>query len=250
MTDLSGDESDKSSPEGKKQRFAYVDKVRNTARDRLSGALQVAITNKDDRDDDSSVADMSPMKRVIGMSPFGSPAKSPGKGYRRRKRRDVDKNSAFHHTFVMKLFDRSVDLAQFREGTPLYPVCRAWMKNEPTNTDQAPRLRTPTPQPEDDEDKMEDDSEEDNKNVYQLPPPTHLLEDGRSPRIPPPPLQLIEGLDMDLDQIDAPPPALLLSNHMVRWWGVKKSWKQASVENEARYSDSMKILKDMWVKNI
>ena len=86
------------------------------------------------------------------MSPYASPAKSPGKGYRRRKRRDVDKNSAFHHTFVMKLFDRSVDLAQFREGTPLYPVCRAWMKNEPTNTDQAPRMRTPTPQPGDEED--------------------------------------------------------------------------------------------------
>lgn len=33
----------------------------------------------------------------------------------------------------MKLFDRSVDLAQFAEGAPLYPICRAWMKNQPEN---------------------------------------------------------------------------------------------------------------------
>ena len=57
-------------------------------------------------------------------------------------------NTAFHHTFVMKLFDRSVDLAQFPVQTPLYPVCRAWMKNDPHNTNMAPRLRTPTPEPE------------------------------------------------------------------------------------------------------
>uniref|UniRef100_A0A1Q3EVT1 Antolefinin n=1 Tax=Culex tarsalis TaxID=7177 RepID=A0A1Q3EVT1_CULTA len=34
-------------------------------------------------------------------------------------------------TFIMKLFDRSVDLARFSEQTALYPVCRAWMQNAP-----------------------------------------------------------------------------------------------------------------------
>jgi LIN37 len=34
-------------------------------------------------------------------------------------------------SYVMKLFDRSVDLAQFSEDTPLYPVCRAWIRNKP-----------------------------------------------------------------------------------------------------------------------
>lgn len=34
-------------------------------------------------------------------------------------------------TFVMKMFDRSVDLAQFTENTPLYPICRAWIANQP-----------------------------------------------------------------------------------------------------------------------
>ena len=34
-------------------------------------------------------------------------------------------------SFVMKLFDRSVDFAQFNEDTPLYALARAWMQNKP-----------------------------------------------------------------------------------------------------------------------
>lgn len=34
-------------------------------------------------------------------------------------------------SYIMKLFDRSVNLAQFKETTPLYPLCRSWMKNQP-----------------------------------------------------------------------------------------------------------------------
>ena len=37
----------------------------------------------------------------------------------------------FADTYMVKLFERSVDLAQFSEDTPLYPVCRAWMQNDP-----------------------------------------------------------------------------------------------------------------------
>ena len=38
---------------------------------------------------------------------------------------------SFPETVIMKLFDRSVDLAQFPDATPLYPVCRAWIHNRP-----------------------------------------------------------------------------------------------------------------------
>ena len=34
-------------------------------------------------------------------------------------------------SYIMKLFDRSVNLAKFDEDTPLYPLCREWMKNQP-----------------------------------------------------------------------------------------------------------------------
>lgn len=56
-----------------------------------------------------------------------------------RRRRPIQADAAFHHTYVMKLFDRSVDLAQFQEDTPLYPICRAWMANQPRNPHLVPK---------------------------------------------------------------------------------------------------------------
>ena len=47
----------------------------------------------------------------------------------------------------MKLFDRSVDLAQFNEITPLYPICRAWMRNQPHNRNLAAEQRSRIPSP-------------------------------------------------------------------------------------------------------
>merc|ERR1711953_1284690 len=121
----------------------------SSARNRLSGALSTAERFVDKyAGDDFPV---SPLKRFQSLdSPFPSPTKSP-RGVRRRRKKPIPLNTAFHHTFVMKLFERSVDLAQFPDNTALYPVCRAWMKNDPLNTNMAPRLRTPTPEPEDNE---------------------------------------------------------------------------------------------------
>ena len=59
-----------------------------------------------------------------------------------------------------------------------FAVCRAWMKNEPHNTNMAPRLRTPTPEPEEKmEDEIENNDEEEQsveKDIYKLPPPEPL----------------------------------------------------------------------------
>ena len=93
------------------------------------------------------------------------------------------------------------------------------------------------------------DHDSDAGDVYKLPPPTPVSQDDRSPRLPPPPsVQAGAELDLDLDQTDAPPPALLLSNHLVRWWGVRKAWKQAAQDNEKRYNKSLNTLKDMFEK--
>lgn len=52
-------------------------------------------------------------------------------------------------TVIMKLFDRSVDLALFPEDTPLYPVCRAWIQNRPHDRSLGTILgRPPSPKQE------------------------------------------------------------------------------------------------------
>ena len=41
----------------------------------------------------------------------------------------------------MTLFDRKVDLARFSETTPLYVMCRDWMRNKPQR--RQPQINTP-----------------------------------------------------------------------------------------------------------
>ncbi|XP_061875758.1 LOW QUALITY PROTEIN: protein lin-37 homolog [Colius striatus] len=70
---------------------------------------------------------------------------------RRKKRRETDDGAESgaqrHSTYVIKLFDRSVELGQFPEGTPLYPVCRQWVRNCPTRCPTAGPTAGPTPGP-------------------------------------------------------------------------------------------------------
>jgi hypothetical protein len=233
----------------------------SSARSRFSGALNIAerIVDKYAGDD----FPISPFKRFQSLdSPFPSPTKSP-RGVRRRRKKAIPLNTAFHHTFVMKLFDRSVDLAQFPVQTPLYPVCRAWMKNDPHNTNMAPRLRTPTPEPEennqngdieepidDDDDTSEKNSKTTDPDIYKLPPPEPLqvTDEGleESVRVP----KFEKGaLEKDFEvkeNTDAPNAETLLNEHRMKWQGIRKSWKQAAVDNEKRYSESMKILTAMY----
>ncbi|XP_012057601.1 PREDICTED: protein lin-37 homolog [Atta cephalotes] len=105
------------------------------ARDRLKGALRELLHHSDTgssaESDDSPISDYKhPMKKMT---------KSMNIPRRIRRRRPIQTDTAFHHTYVMKLFDRSVDLAQFQEDTPLYPICRAWMANQPRNPHLAPK---------------------------------------------------------------------------------------------------------------
>lgn len=86
----------------------------NVARSRLKGALQEIEGNQNDDDDlDSSKPSRGrPPKRV-------------------KKELSPPPQQTVHHTFIMKLFDRSVDLGKYTPETALYPICRAWMFNQP-----------------------------------------------------------------------------------------------------------------------
>lgn len=91
------------------------------ARGRLKGALQDVINVAEDDDDvESSTPNRGrPPKRLkkeIATAPPPPPA------------------PPAHQSFIMKLFERSVDLAKYNENTSLYPICRAWMLNQPRST--------------------------------------------------------------------------------------------------------------------
>ncbi|KAG7242179.1 hypothetical protein INR49_024225, partial [Caranx melampygus] len=94
--------------------------------------------------------------------------------HRRKKRKEMDEgipesNQHKQNAYIIKLFDRSVDLAQFNTSTPLYPICRAWMRNNPSVREPA---ASPSPPHSMVEEEVTDMINGKGQNVYRLPPPS------------------------------------------------------------------------------
>lgn len=225
----------------------------SSARNKLGDVLLNLVLKREDSpiasDDESKPPIDSTLQSL--SSPATSPSKrQSGSGRSARKKRKketaIREGTGYHHTYVMKLFDRSVDLAQFSEDTPLYPICRAWMKNDPDN-------RNLYPKQEDVQDTIVNPGigDEFQMNVYRLPPPvppnpekTHY-----SNRIPTPlPKENVQNGEIVIssDLNTAPPIDRLLLNHLHRWKSIRESWKAKIEENEERYVESTTILKSMF----
>ncbi|KAF0305493.1 Protein lin-37 [Amphibalanus amphitrite] len=203
------------------------------ARGQLQGALQAAGSRKRGSEWDSSEED-----NLIDIQDISSPSR----GSKRRRRKPAAPGN-LPDTYVMKLFDRSVNLAQFPAGSSLYPVCRAWMANDPNGTAAAP---PPKAEPK--------EEPSDGDLVYQLPPPLFppLDEDGQPANLrvpaglrPPDPAQLPELQPSKAD--DAPPKSQILAGHLARWRSVRDQWRTAAANNERRYTDSFAVLSSICI---
>ncbi|XP_033329857.1 myb-interacting protein 40 isoform X1 [Megalopta genalis] len=213
------------------------------ARDRLKGALRELLQHSDtgssgDSSEESSAQDykhqMKKMTKTIG---FQQPRKV-------RRRRQVPLDTSFHHTYVMKLFDRSVDLAQFQEDTPLYPICRAWMANQPRNPNLVPKVRSPSPEIVNEVNMSNNilDTNGDVRDVYYLPPPLPCEEAIPRNRIPSPIFREKEELNLDYDGQCLKSRETLLREHRTHWNAVRKKWYQQAHKNEQRFVQSANIL--------
>ncbi|XP_035676313.1 protein lin-37 homolog [Branchiostoma floridae] len=126
------------------------------ARSRLDGILQHMVEQREDgAGDDGDKDESSGENKEVSPSAGSSGKRGGGGGKSSRKRRKKDLSSDLNsdsahfpqHTYIMKLFDRSVDLAQFEESTPLYPICRAWMQNQPHRRVKVEPDSSPQPLP-------------------------------------------------------------------------------------------------------
>lgn len=187
---------------------------------------------------DTSNKDTSPLS---GKRP---PSRFPH--YRRKKRKEMDEtisdtNLHKQNAYIIKLFDRSVDLAQFNSNTPLYPICRAWMRNNPSFREPAPSPHSPHSIVDEE---LMDNINGNEQDVHRLPPPT-----------PSPVNSSGEPINLRIPQADKPvltkPKDKVLSSgpriadHMERWKKIRQKWKECSNRNQLRYSESIKILKEM-----
>ncbi|XP_069738883.1 protein lin-37 homolog, partial [Phaenicophaeus curvirostris] len=115
-----------------------------SARSRLDAVLQGLVERGGREAAAEEEAAKAPGEAVNKEALPSAPGKRPPPRLpqqRRKKRREAEEGPEPQrgNTYVIKLFDRSVELGQFAEGTPLYPVCRAWMRNCPTARGGAPQ---------------------------------------------------------------------------------------------------------------
>ncbi|XP_067009852.1 protein lin-37 homolog isoform X2 [Anabrus simplex] len=224
------------------------------ARDRLTGALQDLLIQSDDSSLSSNEDALQSEALLRDSGSTSSHVTKNLRQQRKRRRREAVTEGAFHHTYVMKLFDRSVDLAQFQEDTPLYPVCRAWMANQPHNKNLVPKMRTPTPEPPPEELGSGSGGDSDSeivRDIYKMPPPLPKPE-GRDPnvsmRIPSPIPREEEEFNLDYEGKQPISREALLQKHLTRWTAVRRKWYNASRSNEERYAESGRILRAIYKK--
>ncbi|XP_075696577.1 protein lin-37 homolog isoform X4 [Rhinoderma darwinii] len=222
-----------------------------SARSRLDAVLKGLVdrseVDREQMEDESGKASTDPHCKDSSPSAAGKRPSARPSHNRRKKRKEEDglSDAALPktNTFVIRLFDRSVDLAQFSEETPLYPVCRAWLRNSPGAKALEP---PPTPPPSEEGDVVNGSSQ----NIYHLPPPSTcpVTETGEpiNLRIPSPVLREGEPLDINAPAEMTPSMSTLIYQNMNRWKKIRQRWKDATYRNQQRYSQSMKILKEMY----
>ncbi|XP_060522050.1 protein lin-37 homolog [Cylas formicarius] len=148
----------------------------------------------------------------------------------------------YHHTYVMKLYDRSVDLARFEEDTPLYPLCRAWMENQPKNPQPIIKRRVSSPEPD-----GAATWNGDAVDVSRLPPPSRPFQ-ARIPSPLPEQEQIKERVDLNYDESPPIDKDVLMKGHLQRWVKVKRKWFEAAQENDERYAHSFSVLQSIYNK--
>ncbi|CAH2318297.1 lin-37 homolog isoform X1 [Pelobates cultripes] len=201
------------------------------ARSRLDAVLQGLLDKSDiDREQiDDEVGKASGDLHCKDSSPSAGGKRPSGRlsQHRRKKRKEEDGitegSQPKANTFIIRLFDRSVDLAQFSEDTPLYPVCRAWLRNTPT----VRALEQPqTPPPAEEVEGVNGSTQ----NLYQLPPPLPcpVTEDGEpiNLRIPSPLREDSEPLNLNMPPNLTPSMSTLINQNMERWKKIRQRYNR------------------------
>ncbi|XP_060131693.1 protein lin-37 homolog isoform X1 [Zootoca vivipara] len=229
------------------------------ARNRLDAVLQCLLekseVDREQMEEDSGKTPSDVLSKDSSPTATGKRPSSRFSHHRRKKRKETDDGlteggQQKQNTYVIKLFDRSVDLAQFSESTPLYPICRAWMRNSPMVREQE---RSPSPNLPvllEDEEGAEGLNGK-SQDVYKLPPPVPCHADAAGEPVNlriPSPLEPEDKAKVAADTASDAVPSMssLIHKNMERWKKIRQRWKEGSHKNQLRYSESMKILKEMY----
>lgn len=164
-------------------------------------------------------------------------------------------------SFIMKLFDRSVDLAQFDAESSLYPVCRAWMRNQPrarmsSNADsskQPESLVAPAAGAETSRRSMPDIVERfKRKEVQEIPEMPKPTESDSEPFRFEEKFADGAGGEPNLEEAEgsAERREILLEHHKSRWKKVRRNWQGHRQNYLQKYQLSYDLLDAMMMKEV
>lgn len=220
-----------------------------SARVRLDGLLKDLI-KKTEESNEGELSSSGGSSASFQMPPPSTPTKrsASGKTPRKRRKKDVgyeDGDSTSQNpSFVMKLFDRSVDFAQFNEDTPLYALARAWMQNKPYGTKSSDFQESGILDGDPLSSSQENiNGENDPKYVYSFPDPLKTKERNETK------ISQAKGpcsIDIHYDLSTAPSLIDLKRNHIEKWKKVKSSWRDESIQRQARYAPSIKTIRELF----
>ncbi|CAH4028174.1 unnamed protein product [Pieris brassicae] len=202
-----------------------VDQEVTTARGRLKGALMEILEPSAGIDSDNSSDYVKKDKKSTSSE---SSSDEEDRLYRAPQRQ----------SYVLKLFDRSVDLSQFSDETPLYPICRAWIINQPKSDYRKISILN-----------MGESMKEENDSVLELPDP-------EGPVISRVPNLITEQVSVNKDNIylnyEHPLPTKdeLLSTNMKRWSKVRVAWQDQSQLVHQRYASTQDVLNKLNVNGL
>jgi len=154
-----------------------------------------------------------------------------------KKKKDLFQNESYNKkqkpSYVLKLYDRRINLARFNEKASLYKMLRDWMKNKPSYEldDDEAELQSSNK-------KKQDPSNE--HLVYELPRCIKSEEDQRLPSVIVTKTDNIEEVLGTEENIE-----LLKQDNMLRWRTVRQSWKNHSFQQQQKDIPSLALLKTM-----
>lgn len=176
-------------------------------------------------------------------------------------------------TCILKIFDRSLDLAQIcsddtRQDVPLYPICRAWIRGYKSG--QSSSSKSPTRQQANLNDKRR--SESPSQDDYM----DMSVDEVKCMPSPKPKREAIKQFELDADneEIDLRIPQTVqnfkppknveqiidksmssmshqecMELNKKRWKQIRKDWSEARKIHEWRYDESFKVIHDTLITN-
>ncbi|GFQ97325.1 protein lin-37 homolog [Trichonephila clavata] len=232
----------------KQEKVEIAPEIEN-ARAKLEEALQYIIEKTDEspyESEDEYHKGLNDICIKKEPSPISSPAKKPAQRAQRKRRRKDETLNRSANSYIMKLFDRAVDLTPFNDQTPLYPICRAWINNQELYKSAQQIKEEPASGETPAIEEPEKEKEENDDFVRHLPAPSPL--EGKDLRIPSPIPQPEEEFVICSDEQNAVSKESLMSKHLQRWKAVRRKWKHAAKLNEDRYRESAAVLKSIFDK--